>query len=134
MSKLTPNSIGKIDSVVRQEIFRLADQFVPSGDPSRDAALVMIAALFVGPSEVAVTEITGCPVELVSVIGDRLRASGLWIDVGTDYADWFADGDLGIANYGLDLDVAEGIFVRTSEKENGQYGYTLVGDGTDIFE
>jgi hypothetical protein len=128
MSKPTPDPIGKLDSVVRQEILRLADQFVFSGDPSRATALVMIAALFVGPSEVAVAEITGCPVAFVSVIAARLRASGLWTDAGVDYADWFATGNLGIANFALDIDTAEGVFVRTSKRENGQYEYRLVGD------
>ena len=134
MSKLTPNSIGKIDSVVRQEIFRLADQFVPSGDPSRDTALIMVAALFVGPDVGAVAEITGCSFELVSVIADRLRASGLWVDGGTDYADWFASDNLGIANFALDIDTAEGIFVRTGAKENGQFAYRLVSDDMKLYE
>jgi hypothetical protein len=128
MSEMTPNPIGKLDNAVRQEIFRLTGQFVAEGDPSRDAALVMVAGLFLGPSETAVAEITGCPVAFVSVIAARLRASGLWIDGAVEYADWFALGNLGVAHFALDLDVAEGIFVRTGAKENGQFEYRLVGD------
>ena len=86
----------------------------------------MVAALFLGPDVAAIAKTMGISSESVNVFGDRLRASGLWTDAGVDYANWFADGDLGIANFGLDLDVAEGIFVRTSEKENGHYGYRLV--------
>jgi hypothetical protein len=118
----------KLNSAVRQEIFRLTDQFVAEGDPSRDTALVMIAALFVGPSEAAVAEITGCSGAFVELIAERLRASAMWTDAGTDYADWFASDNLGIANFALDIDTAEGIFVRTGAKENGQFEYRLVGD------
>jgi hypothetical protein len=39
----------KLDAAVRQEIVRIVDQWVPEGDLSRDAALVMVAALFAGP-------------------------------------------------------------------------------------
>jgi hypothetical protein len=126
MSKLTPNPIGKLDSAIREEIIRIVDEWVPDGNPSRPAALVMVAALFLGPDVAAIAKTMGISSESVNVFGDRLRASGLWTDAGVDYANWFADGDLGIANFGLDLDVAEGIFVRTSEKENGHYGYRLV--------
>jgi hypothetical protein len=57
-----------------------------------------------------------------------LCASGLWSDAGTDYADWFAKGCLGLANFGLDLDMALGVFVRTGRQENGQYEYRLIDD------
>jgi len=125
---------GKLDDAIRQEVVRIADGWVPDGDTSRNAALVMIAALFVGPSVAAVAEITGCPVELVGVIGDRLRASGLWTAAGTDYSDWSAAKPLGVINFGLDLDVGEGVFIRTSEKENGHYGYRLVSDDMESYE
>jgi hypothetical protein len=126
MNKLNLSPREKLDEAIRQEVIRIVDEWVPEGNPSRDAALVMVAGLFLGPDAAAIATTTGISFEFVQCIGDRLRASGLWTDAGTDYADWFADGDLGIANYGLDLDVAEGIFVRTSEKENGHYGYRLV--------
>jgi hypothetical protein len=118
--------MGKIDDAVRKEIARFADSWVSIGDPSRDAALIMIAALFVEPDVGAVAAITGCPLEIVNVVADRLRASGLWVDGGTDYSDWSAKKPLGIINFGLDLDVAEGVFTRTAGKENDQYGYKLV--------
>jgi hypothetical protein len=121
----------KIDNAVRREIFRLTDQFVAEGDPSRDTALVMIAALFVGPSEAAVAEITGCSGAFVELIAERLRASAMWTDAGTDYADWFASDNLGIANLALDLDTAEGVFVRTTRMENGQHEYRLVAENAD---
>ena len=131
MSKPTPDPIGKLDSAIREEIIRIADKWLSDTDPSRNTALIMIAALFVGPSEAAVAEITGCPAALVSVIAARLRASGLWVDGGTDYSDWSAAKPLGVINFGLNLDVAEGVFTRTAAKENGQYGYTLVAEGLD---
>ena len=126
--------MGKIDDAVRKEVARIADGWVPIGDPSRNAALIMIAALFAGPDVGAVAEITGCSFELVSVIADRLRASGLWVDGGTDYANWFASDNLGIANFALDIDTAEGIFVRTGAKENGQFAYRLVSDDMKLYE
>jgi hypothetical protein len=126
--------VEKLDNAVRQELFRLTDQFVAEGDPSRDTALVMIAAVFVGPFEAAVAEVTGCPGAFVSVIAARLRASGLWTDGGTDYANWFASDNLGIANFALDIDTAEGVFVRTTRMENGQYEYRLVSDDMELYE
>ena len=123
--------MGKIDDAVRKEIARFADSWVSIGDPSRDASLIMIAALFVGPDVGAVAAITGCPIEIVNVVATRMRASAMWTETGVDYADWFAAGDLGIINFGFDLDVAEGVLTRSAAKENGQYGYTLVAEGPD---
>jgi len=131
MSKLTPNPIGKLDSAIREEIIRIVDEWVPDGNPSRPAALVMVAALFLGPDVAAIAKTMGISSESVNVFGDRLRASGLWTDAGTDYADWFAAKPLGLINLGFDLDVAEGVFTRSAAKENGQYGYTLVAEGLD---
>jgi hypothetical protein len=123
--------VEKLDNAVRQEIFRLTDQFVAEGDSSRDTAMIMVAALFVGPDIGAVAEITGCSVELVSVIAARLRASAMWTEAGVDYADWFADSNMGVAHFALDLDVSTGVFIRTSKNENGQYGYKLVDEAPD---
>jgi hypothetical protein len=124
----------KLDNAVRQEVIRIADGWITIGDPSRDTALIMVAALFVGPDIGAVAEITGCPVELVSVIDNRLRASGLWVDGGTDYSDWSAAKPLGIINFGFDVDIAEGVFTRGARMENGQYAYRLVADDMEIYE
>ena len=119
----------KLNNAVRQEIIRIVDGWVSIGDPSRDTALIIIAALVVGPSVAAVAEVTGCSVELVSVIAARLRASGLWVDGGTDYSDWSAAKPLGIINFGFDLDIGEGVFTRGAAKENGQFEYRLVEEG-----
>jgi hypothetical protein len=132
--ELNHNRNGKLDDAIRQEVVRIADGWVPDGDPSRNAALVMIVALFLGPDADVIATTMGIDPGFVQCVGDRLRASGLWTEAGTDYSDWSATKPLGIVNFGLDLDVAEGVFTRTAVKENGQYGYTLVGDGTDIFE
>ena len=134
ISELIHNRDGKLDDAVRQEIVRIADGWVSYSDPSRDAALVMIAALFLGPDTAAIATTTGISFEFVQCIGERLRASGLWTDVGTDYSDWSAAKPLGVINFGLDLDVGEGVFIRTSEKENGHYGYRLVSDDMESYE
>jgi hypothetical protein len=84
-----------------------------------------------GPSEVAIAEITGCPAEFVSVIAARLRASGVWTDAAVEYADWFAPGNLGIAHFTLDLETAAGTYVRSAKGSDGRYGYTLVAEGLD---
>ena len=119
---------GKLDDAIRQEVVRIADGWVSDGDPSRNAALVMIAALFLGPDVDAIAQTTGISSESVIVFGDRLRASGLWVDGGTDYSDWSAAKPLGVVNFGMDLDVAENVFVRTTRKENGHCVYRLVED------
>lgn len=122
----------KLDAAVRQEIVRIADGWVADDDPGRAAAMIMIAGLFVGPNVDAIAKTMGIDSEVVRCIGDRLRASGLWTEAGgADYADWLAGDYLGVANFGLDLDVALGTFVRTGAKENGHYGYTLVEKGSD---
>jgi hypothetical protein len=133
-SELNHSRNGKLDAAILQEIVRIADGWVSDGDPSRNAALVMIAALFVGPDVDAIATTMGIDPGFVQCIGDRLRASGLWTEAGTDYSDWSAAKPLGIINFGFDLDIAEGVFTRSARMENGQYAYTLVADGTDIFE
>jgi hypothetical protein len=116
----------KIDSAIRNEIIRIVDDWVPSDLGSRDTALVIVAAMFVGTSVPALTEITGCFPELVQRVADRMRASRLWTDTGVDYSDWFAPGTVGAVNFGLDLEVGEGNFIRTTEKKDGYYIYKHV--------
>ena len=128
-SELNHNRNGKIDDAVRQEIVRIADEWLSDSDPSRAAALIMIAGLFVGPDVTAIATTMRIDSEFVQCVADRLRASRLWTETGgVDYADWLAGDYLGVANFGLDLDVAVGTFVRTGAKENGQFEYKLVED------
>jgi hypothetical protein len=94
----------------------------------------MIAGLFIGPEVAAIATTMGIDPGFVQCVADRLLASNLWTETGTDYSDWSAAKPLGVVNFGLDLDVAEGIFVRTVEKDNGQYAYRLVADDMEIYE
>jgi hypothetical protein len=63
-------------------------EFIDDSKISRQAALVMIAALFEGPDVVKIAEVTRCSRETVDPIAARLTASGLWKDNRTDYQEW----------------------------------------------
>ncbi len=132
ISEPNHNPNAKIDDAIRQEVIRIAAEWLSDTDPSRNTAIIMIAALFCGPDVDAIATTMGIDSGFVQCVADRMRASKLWtVAGGVDYADWLAGDYLGIANFALDLEVAEGVFTRGLEKENGQYGYTLVAEGPD---
>jgi len=127
ISELNHNRDGKLDDAIRQEVVRIADEWLSDTDPSRNVAIVMIAGLFLGPNVDAIAKTMGIDSGFVQCVADRMRASKLWTETGgVDYADWLAGDYLGVANFGLDLDVAEGVFVRTIDQVDGQYLFKLV--------
>ena len=126
-TELNHNRDGRLDDAIRQEVVRIADEWLSDTDPSRNTAIIMIAALFCGPDVDAIATTMGVDSGFVQCVADRMRGSKLWTETGgVDYADWLAGGYLGVANFGLDLDVGVGAFVRTGAKVNGQFEYKLV--------
>ncbi len=103
-------------------IKRTAREFIDEDNDSFESAVVMIAAIFVGPSEEQIARVTGYSQEFVSQIGARLKESGLWTTDGTDYYEW-DHTKMGCIRFVADLGVAEGICFRTAEKRNGEYVY-----------
>ena len=100
-------------------------EFIDDSKISRQAALVMIAALFEGPDVVKIAEGTRCSGETVDPIAARLTASGLWKDNRTDYQEWDPNTKIGILRFTVDHMVALGLLRRTGEKSNGRYVYAI---------
>jgi hypothetical protein len=112
-------------------IKRTAREFINEDNDSFEAAVVMIAAIFKGPSEEEITRVTGYREQFVSQIGTRLRESGLWTNDGTDYQEWDHATKMGFIRFAMDLEVAEGILFRTEKKVNGSYVYRSLIYGRD---
>lgn len=120
----------KSDKGVLEEVLKIVNMWSGRSDPSYETVVIMVAALFVGPDVDAIVRLTGSAREVVETIASRLRASGMWTDDGlVDYEDcekWACGDPAGLPALALSLDVAEGVFIRTSEKtSNGKWGYEL---------
>jgi hypothetical protein len=100
-------------------------EFIDDSKISRQAALVMIAALFEGPDVVKIAEVTRCLRETLDRIAARLTASGLWKDSRTDYQEWDPTTNIGILRFTMDHMVSLGLIRRTGEKNNGRYVYAI---------
>jgi hypothetical protein len=119
--------IMKQNDIIEQ-VRQTVDGFVDGGDPSYGTAMILVAALFVGPNVDAIVSLTGSAASLVENVACRMRASGMWTDEGAKYDDWFCnDGLRGIAAFALDLGIGEGFFIRTCEKTStGDWIYKAV--------
>jgi hypothetical protein len=62
----------------------------------REAMLVLIAAAQQGTDIPTLVNRTGMPEEFVIGIADRMRAAGLWTDVGVDSSEWLDGKDLDV--------------------------------------
>jgi hypothetical protein len=114
--------IGKVnmsnDSIL-QHIREVVDTIADKCDPSYETAVIMVAAMFVGPHVDAIVGLTGYSRELVQRIALRLRASGIWTTEGVDYDDWLSDDDARVITaMTLHLGIAEGLFIRTGQKNS----------------
>jgi hypothetical protein len=69
-SELNHNPNAKIDDAIRQEVVRIADEWLSDDDPSRAAALIMIAGLFVGPDVTAIVRTMGIDSGFVQCVAD----------------------------------------------------------------
>jgi hypothetical protein len=116
------------NDVLEQLIQALDELGVEESDPSYEAAVITVAALFVGPNVDAIVDLTECTRDIVDTIASRMRASGLWTDQGVDYEDWFSSDVLtATINFMFNVGVAEGTWVRTGQKNrNGNWNYQLV--------
>ena len=85
----------------------------------------MATALVVGTSVTTIAAIIRCSVEVVSVIGDQLHASGLWTEKGVNYANWLANDGYGYIRFLCDFMVAKGELTRTTGKGTGDFVYGL---------
>ena len=115
------------EGLVRESVKQLAMQYAtPNEEPQFKATMVLVAALFLGPNEGEIANLTGYTPEYVNEIAERLRASGLWTEAGVDYLEWDPDTRKGYLRFVMDLSVAQGMLFRTGEKRNGRYIYESV--------
>jgi hypothetical protein len=87
------------------------DPFLAEDSNAFDAAVVMLAALYLGTGHGAARKLaafTGVPYERTLIFQRRLRAAGIWQD-GRTVADW-DDPRSGEAAFWLDVGVADGTF------------------------
>jgi len=122
------------DVRTRELIEEIANEYLGNTDAATfQAAIVMIAALFVGPDEKTIAAVTNYSDECVHLIGSRLRASGLWMAKGTDYQKWDHTTKIGYIRFCMDLGVAEGMLVRTDQKRRGNFVYqSLIYQGGHV--
>ena len=120
--------VNRSNDSILQDVRQVVDTIAEDCDPSYETAVIMVAAVFVGPNVEAIVGVTESSRELVESIASRMRASGIWTNEGVDYDDWFSDDDRrGISAIGLHLGIAQGIFIRTGQKNSsGEWIYECV--------
>jgi hypothetical protein len=112
---------------VLEQVRCIVDELVATSDPDYETAVIMVAALFIGPNVDAIVDLTGCTRDIVDSIASRMRASGMWTDEGVDYDDWFSDDLRGIVAFAMNLHIATGKFIRTNQKTStGDWIYEAV--------
>ncbi len=112
----------KSDGKLRARLFKMARHYATGDESALKATVVMVAALFVGPDVEKIVRVTGYSREYVAEVAERLRASHLWNGEALDYGDW-SDSSKGALRHALDLEVAQGIVVRTNQTRDGEYVY-----------
>ncbi len=127
LRKKTPGhhaTTGEHDAELRAQIVELAKQYAPEHQFALRPAAVMVAALFVGPNEEEIARVIGESPEYVAEVGERLRLSRLWDAEQLNYSNWGDGKDRrGLVRFLTDLAVAQGLIVRTEQKQNGEYVY-----------
>jgi hypothetical protein len=112
---------------ILQHIRQVVDTLVEAHDSSYETAVIMVAALFVGPHVDEIVGLTGYSGELVESIASRMRASGIWTNECVDYDEWFSDDFRGLPAIGLHLGIATGNCIRTNQKtSSGGWIYKVV--------
>jgi len=105
-------------------VWQIASRYVEETDNSAfQATVVMVAALFVGPNEQDIIDLTGYTPEYVHEVALRMCASGLWEKDVVHYEQWDHRTKVGYASFTMDLGVAKGILMRTGKKRSGHHVY-----------
>ena len=93
-------------------------------EPGYRTAIVLLAALELGPNVDALSRFTGYSPDFVRAIAGRSVEAGLWTDDDVCCEHWFAqDGQLRCTVFWTDTLVAEGLVVRSWSEEDGAYRY-----------
>jgi len=91
------------------------DEKCPEGSDVFNTAIMLLAALEVGADPDAVAEFTGLSLEFIMTRAARLEKAEVWKD-GKTYAEW-ADEEVGIIAFWLDVCIAEDYLKRVAEEE-----------------
>lgn len=90
---------------------------------SFQTAVVLFAAMVVGPDMDNLTAMTGYPREFVGDIAFRARDTGLWIDGRVCYVHWFKGDSVRFVPILCDILVIEGKLTRRRRKD-GKFLYS----------
>lgn len=80
-----------------------------------ESMLVLVSALEVGTDVDRLAEHTGCPIDFIEAIADRMRKASLWIGGQVDDREW-SDYEQGVFMHAL---VAQGILLREPNRNGG---------------
>jgi hypothetical protein len=107
---------------VKLGIQELDPDLDPQSQGIRTAVTLMAAAYMVGPRIDLLVAFTGYPLPYVAEISRRMRANGLWSDVGVSTVGWF-EGDRVTGVFWADCLVADGpVDVERTEDGEELYG------------
>jgi hypothetical protein len=109
---------------VKLGIQELDPDLDPKSQEFRTAVILMAAAYMVGPRIDLLVAFTGYPLPYVAEISRRMRANGLWSDVGVSTAGWF-EGDRVTGVFWADCLVADGL-VHVGHTEEGEEEYGVI--------
>jgi len=109
---------------VKLGIQELDPDLDPKSQEFRTAVILMAAAYMVGPRIDLLVAFTGYPLPHVAEISRRMRANGLWSDVGVSTAGWF-EGDRVTGVFWADCLVADGL-VHVERTEEGEEEYSAI--------
>ncbi len=87
-------------------------------------AVVLLAALAVGPSVDRLVEFTGYSRDFIAGISLRMHASGLWEGRGVHVSHWFQGDLFSSAPFWADVLVAQGL-VEARRAANGELQYRM---------
>lgn len=74
-------------------------------------AMILLASANVGPDEATIAKVLGYPADFVSVVGKRMRKSGVWTKRGKIACEW-ADPEHGGMAFAMDVSVGLGLMER----------------------
>jgi hypothetical protein len=93
-------------------------------EPGYRTAIVLLAALELGPNVEALSRFTGYSPKFIREIAWRSVEAGLWTDDDVCCEHWFTqDGQVRLVVFWADTAVAEGVLIRRWTEEDGAYRY-----------
>jgi len=121
------------DIMAIKQMVRGIDPDVPDeSDPGFQAAVLVLAAVSVGPLVNALSDFTGYDEEFVSEIAARMTAAGLWSNNVVCSRHWLKPGAINRVLFMSDVMVAQGLLV--AHLAMGHVIYDLSASGRAILD